>query len=463
MADIFVDKKLEDKILRQMIVKDNVDDAINVKTAISKNIDHAVTVGLEKDAFSSPIRQKIYKLITDYHTTYSEAPSSSYLVSKFKKIYKNKDVFNKQKIILQKIYDENLDVNVFKPIVDELRQLYYYRKLFAINEDFTETLEQDLKDGKFTATQLAQKVQENVSDILLSTNKFKVEEGDVLGDLDFQIQELEDKKKNPEKYKGITSGYKKIDEATGGWRDGELILVLGRPGKGKSALLLNFAYNAWRDKFNVFYVTIEMPKQQQQMRFYSLATGTKYQKVKQTNLMCDEEFEGFKKRLNELKKKSKSYLWLLDAPEKCDVSSIETKIINFENVTGEKIDLLIIDPIYLMKPSSKVEDYVGQISWDLKLLARKLRLPVLAASQINREGGRRHQKGKSADTMDAAFSDKLSNNSDAMMVITGDKIRKKLSFSKARDSNVPDLFFKADLDCMKFAYDEDSDDFEDDE
>ena len=123
-----------------------------------------------------------------------------------------------------------------------------------------------------------------------------------------------------------------------------------------------------------------------------------------------------------------------------------------ENI--KTVDLLIVDPIYLMKPiDSKTDDPVGTISWDLKILARKMDFPVLAASQFNREGGRRHQHGKQVDTMDAAFTDKLANNCDNMIGILGDDEFARLSFPKTRDSNITDLFLTKRFDRMKFIYD----------
>ena len=89
---------------------------------------------------------------------------------------------------------------------------------------------------------------------------------------------------------------------------------------------------------------------------------------------------------------------------------------------GKKADLLIIDPIYLMTPSDrKTDDPVGVISWDLKLLARGRDIPVIAASQFNRESHKRHLQGKDVDSVDAAFTDKLGHNTDIMIGITGDK------------------------------------------
>jgi len=229
-----------------------------------------------------------------------------------------------------------------------------------------------------------------------------------------------------------------------------LIIVLGRPGAGKSVLLLNFGYNAFRNRYNIIYVTIEMPFEQQKGRLYSLITGTDYRSIKTAENLSDETIDMIEKRLKEEKEKHSNYFWFIDAPQNCDVSFLESRILSFESVSRQKADLVIVDPIYLMKPSMKTEDHVGVVSWDLKLLARKMNFPILCASQFNREAHKRHQHGKQADTADAAFSDKLGNNCDIMMGITGDKDETRLQFAKARDSLAETVFLEKQLNCMRF-------------
>jgi replicative DNA helicase len=108
-----------------------------------------------------------------------------------------------------------------------------------------------------------------------------------------------------------------------------------------------------------------------------------------------------------------------------------------------------------MKPNVDDDDPVGAISWDLKLMGRKLNVPVINANQINREGHKRHLQGKDMDAMDSASSDRLGQNSDVMLGIISDEQQwLKMTIVKYRDGRGPTLFLKRKFDVMSIEYDE---------
>lgn len=449
----FVDVVLECKILRLLVFDNEFDKKTDVDE-INSNLSYVTFLGLPKEMFTSEFKQWLFTIIMDNYFSYSECVSKSFIFNELKSKYKQQDEFEQKKVVFEKIFSYRFESKSFKPMFDKLKEKYFYRNILDINLKINEQLKQDFIDDKHEAFPLAQNIQDSVNKILLSTGKYKVLEEDVLHDITRDIEEIKDKRENPTKYQGIPTGYKKIDQATGGWQPGEFSLVLGRPGMGKSILLLNFGFNAYMMNYNVVYVTIEMPLYQQRNRFTSLVTQVDYGKIKLPHLMSDEELEFVERKLRGLKEKRKNYYWIIDAPQNCNTQFIESRIIAWENVTGKKVDLLIIDPIYLMTPSDKKsDDPVGTISWDLKLLARGRNFPIIAASQFNRESHKRHLHGKEVDSMDAAFSDKLGHNTDNMIGVTGDKETACLFFPKTRDSQLTKLFFIKQFDVMRFVYD----------
>jgi len=449
----FVDVILECKVLR-MLVFDNEFDKKNDIEEINSNISYVTFLGLPKEIFTSDFKQWIFSKIIDNFISFSECVSKSFLFAELKSKYKLQEEYEQKKVVLEKIFSYRFEGKTFKPMFEKLKEKYYYRNILDINLQVNEKLKQDYLEEKHESAVLAQNIQDSVNKILVTSGRFKVLEEDVFHDIARDIAEIKERKENPHKYQGIPTGYKKIDQATGGWQPGELSLVLGRPGMGKSILLLNFGYNAYMLNHNVMYVTIEMPLQQQRNRFMSLVSKVSYTKLKLPHLMSDEEIDFVEKKMNKLKQERKNYFWFIDAPQNCNSQFIESRITAFENVTGKKVDLLIIDPIYLMTPSDKkADDPVGTISWDLKLLARSKSLPVLGASQFNRESHKRHLHGKEVDSMDAAFSDKLGHNTDNMIGVTGDKETACLFFPKTRDSQLTKLFFVKKFDVMRFEYD----------
>lgn len=449
----FVDVILECKALR-LLVFDNEFDKKSDIDEINNNLSYVVFLGMPKEVFTSDFKQWLFSVIIEKFTIFSECVSKSYIFDELKSKYKEKEEYEQKKVVLEKIFSYRFESKSFKPIYNKLKEKYFYRDLLEINLKINDQLKQDFVEERHEAMALAQNIQDSVNKILLTTGTYKVLEEDVVQDVARDIALLKEKRENPEVYKGITTGYKKIDAATGGWQPGELSVVLGRPGMGKSVLLLNFGYNAYIMNYNVIYITIEMPLDQQRQRFTSLSTNVDYNKIKLPHLMSEEEIEFVERKMFELKSKHKNNFWLIDAPRQCNSQFIDSRITAWENVTGKKADLLIVDPMYLMTPSDrKTDDPVGCISWDLKLLGRERKIPVIAASQHNREAHKRHLHGQQADSMDAAFSDKIGQNADNMISITGDKETACLDFPKSRDALISKLFFIKKFNVMKFEYD----------
>ncbi|MEM2175253.1 MAG: DnaB-like helicase C-terminal domain-containing protein, partial [Candidatus Micrarchaeia archaeon] len=89
--------------------------------------------------------------------------------------------------------------------------------------------------------------------------------------------------------KGILTGYASIDKATSGMKPGELVVVMSGFAEGKSTLLLNIAYNVFKQGFNVVYFSLEMPYVQVVRRLDSLVSGIPYRKIKEGTLSVDEK------------------------------------------------------------------------------------------------------------------------------------------------------------------------------
>lgn len=449
----FVDVVLECKVLRLLVFDNDFDMKTDVDE-INSNLSYVTFLGLPKEVFTSDFKQWMFSKLQENFVSFSECVSKSYLFDELKSKYKDQEEYEQKKVVLEKIFSYRFESKSFKPMYDKLKEKFFYRSLLDVNLKMNEQLKHDFVDEKHEAMILAQNIQDSMNKILLSTGKYRVIEEDVVQDVDAYIQQLKEKRENPEKYQGIPTGYKKIDQATGGWQPGEFSLVLGRPGMGKSILLLNFGYNAYKYGYNIIYVTIEMPLIQQRSRFTSLVTRVAYNKIKTPDLMSDEELELIERKMKKLKEDHSNFYWIIDAPQNCNCQFIDSRITAFENISGKRADLLIIDPIYLMTPSDrKSDDPVGVISWDLKLLARSRSIPIIGASQFNRESHKRHLHGKDVDSMDAAFTDKLGHNVDNMMGITGDDETACLDFPKTRDSRVSKLFFIKKFDIMRFEYD----------
>lgn len=204
---------------------------------------------------------------------------------------------------------------------------------------------------------------------------------------------------------GISTGFRDLDEMTSGMHNGELIIVAGRPGMGKTAYVLNMATNVAtpvmeqsgdeelrpRENFGVMIFSLEMPKDQLSHRMIcseSRIDLNKLRKMKVFGADWDHMVEGAS-RLSQLP------VFIDDTPA-LSLLEMRSRVrrkqaeFNRKDESGrftQRIGLVIVDYLQLMAdpPSAQNrEQAVSENSRGLKGLAKELGLPVIALSQLNR-------------------------------------------------------------------------------
>jgi replicative DNA helicase len=451
---MFASIKGENKLLKSLISHDTIDQQIAIK-----NIEKVINSNISPEHFTTDFRAWLFSSIISHYYSYSAALTIDLTHQKIVKTYKKEQSINDANALLEKVINRLFDQLELEPTIDELKNLHQLRKVF----DVTQSLLTDLKAIKegtkdVNATPLITKLDSAIEQLNSQSTMERIIEEDAFQDINGDIASIQDRHDNPEKYKGIDTGIEPLTLATSGWQGGDLVTVIGRTGHGKSIVLLNFGYSAWITGEDILYVTIEMPIGQQKRRLHSRMTGVPYFRMKNADKLTNEELIYIEKKIKEIKSKHDNSFVILDAPSACNANFIKKRIYNYEKSTGKKIKLVIVDPIYLMQPNEHNEmskkDPVGAISWDLKLLARELDVPVLTANQISREGNKRHLQGREIDTMDSSSSDRLGQNSDIMLGIISDDLQwLKMTIVKYRDGKGPTLFLRRKFDVMKVEYD----------
>jgi len=209
-----------------------------------------------------------------------------------------------------------------------------------------------------------------------------------------RLSEISELKEN--KLIGLSSGFKSIDVNTGGWQNGDLIILAARPSMGKTAISLHFAkYPALVEKKNVLFFSLEMDKKRIADRLISLETGINSKKIQQNKLDINDwniidnsipVYENSSFRIND-----KSDLTIEDIK---NISIIENK--------KKKIDLIVVDYLQIIQftkdSGNTTNDKVTHISKNLKSLAKRLDCPVIALSQLRRT---QHTKPQLQDLRDS--------------------------------------------------------------
>ncbi len=192
---------------------------------------------------------------------------------------------------------------------------------------------------------------------------------------------------------GLATGYTKLDEMTSGLQKGELIIIAARPSMGKSALAINIAENAAIGSNAIVAVfSLEMSKESLLRRMLASQAWVDQQKL-QKGFLGHEDHE---KLVNALGQLVETRLFIDDTAG-ISLAEMRARARRLKQNAGG-LDLVVVDYLQLMSatvPSSGKRNYenrtqeVSAISRGLKALAKELKVPVVALSQLSRAGVQR--------------------------------------------------------------------------
>jgi replicative DNA helicase len=183
---------------------------------------------------------------------------------------------------------------------------------------------------------------------------------------------------------GTPSGFRDLDDMTGGFQAGNLIVLAARPSMGKSALVANIAENAALGGFPVALFSLEMSESELAQRFVASQA-----KVPGDDLRRGRVAESRWPKILEASGRLSDAPLYVDDSSDTGVLEIRAKSRRLHHQLEERggLGLIIIDYLQLMRHEGRVEsrvEQVGQVSRGLKSLARELRVPVIALSQLSR-------------------------------------------------------------------------------
>ncbi|MBS2023941.1 MAG: replicative DNA helicase [Deltaproteobacteria bacterium] len=202
-----------------------------------------------------------------------------------------------------------------------------------------------------------------------------------------------------EEITGIATGFSDLDRMTSGFQPGDLVLLAARPSMGKTAFALNIATHVGcRAKFNgkkcgVAIFSLEMPKEQLVMRMLSSEARVDAQRIR-TGRLVESDWSKLAHAAGVL---AEANIVIDDSP---GVGALDLRAkcrrLAAKNMTGEApLGLIIIDYLQLMKGNERIESreqQISEISRSLKGLAKELKVPVIALSQLNRSLEKRPDK-----------------------------------------------------------------------
>ena len=204
--------------------------------------------------------------------------------------------------------------------------------------------------------------------------------------LKLTLDNLQERCNNQGKLSGISTGFYDLDYVTSGLNEGNMIIVGARPAMGKSAFALNIAQHvAQKEGVPVAIFSLEMSEEEVASRFLSAEAEVDSKKIKNGTL-SDEDWLKIGKASGEI---AKAQIYIDDNPNlTATILRAKCKKLKLE----KNIGLVVIDYLQLMvggdKSESRQQD-VSNISRSLKILAKELKIPIIALCQLNRAATKR--------------------------------------------------------------------------
>jgi replicative DNA helicase len=200
------------------------------------------------------------------------------------------------------------------------------------------------------------------------------------------LEKFERLQSDPNSFRGIPTGYKRLDKMTHGLQPGALIVLAARPGMGKTSLAMNLVEHAsLRAGKTCAVFSLEMPRNEIVQRLICSYANVSMQKALDGKLDAKE----WKKLMlaSDQLKKSRIYI---DDSSRVTPAEILSKCRRLKTTAGQ-LDMIMIDYIQLMSSGdSKMagaenrQQEIASITRDLKIMAKELGVPVIALSQLRR-------------------------------------------------------------------------------
>ena len=250
--------------------------------------------------------------------------------------------------------------------------------------------------------------------------------------------------------RGVPTGFSDLDFRLAGMQDANLLILAARPGTGKTAMILNIAQHAAvKEKIAVGIFSLEMSKEELVDRLLVAQADIDAWKLK-TGKLSDDDFTKLSEAMGEL---AEAPIFIDDTPG-LNIIEMRTKARRLQVEQGVKF--IIVDYLQLADSGRRFDNRVQEvsvISQSLKNLARELRVPVLACSQLSRAVESRGSRVP--ELSDLRESGSIEQDADVVMFLYreeadqtqwGAQIPTKLRIAKHRNGPLGeiDLIFRGD-------------------
>jgi replicative DNA helicase len=241
------------------------------------------------------------------------------------------------------------------------------------------------------------------------------------------IDKIDEWHTNPNKLRGLATGFSDFDHKTGGLRAGDLVIIAGRPSMGKTTLAVNMAEYAAVSpdiKASVAIFSMEMPSEQLVTRMLSSIGHVPLNSIRSGHISDDDWV-----RITAATSQLSDAKIFIDESAGLTPTELRARARRIKREHG--LNLVIVDYLQLMQVPGTKENRateIAEISRGLKALAKELQIPVIALSQLNRAVEQRTEKKPVMS--DLRESGSLEQDADMILLIYRDEVYDKNTTKK---------------------------------
>lgn len=291
-------------------------------------------------------------------------------------------------------------------------QKFIQRELIRISGEI-------IGDAYEDSTDVFDLLDESESKMFNITNNYLKKNFDDIGTILVQtINRIDDLRNKQEDISGVPTGFPTLDRVTYGWQPTDLIILAARPAVGKTAFALNLVRSAAlhpTKPTGVAFFSLEMSAGQLVQRVLSAESGIHLEKITRGKLEDYEMQQLYSKGVNKL---SQAPIFIDDT---AGLNIFEFRAKARRLVNKHKVGLIIIDYLQLMSGTNdnkqtNREQEISRISRDLKGLAKELKVPIIALSQLSRAVETR-KESKMPQLSDLRESGAIEQDADMVMFL----------------------------------------------
>ena len=366
-------------------------------------MDTILEEGIRETHFTDPTNQKIFEVLLKLWNEKGNNLTYDLIVEALKAERVVPDYIEEAKLLER--YAEN-----FVRSREVLKEYCHLLKKYALRRELVEIaheiLSKDHRDPEELLELLLDKTFELSSKRDLAPY---VSVADIVPELKETIERFAKSKSH---ITGIPSGFPDLDRLTTGFHGGDLVIVAGRPGMGKSSFALSIArYVAQKEGLPVGIFSLEMAKDQLALRLLSFLSHIPLYDLRLGKLTEEQRLV-----MEESLKELQSLPIYIDDSAALSTTDLRIKAIRMKKEKG--IELLIVDYLQLLrgvKKYSSRQEEVAEISRSLKALAKELDIPVIALAQLSRQV--EHRSDKRPQLADLRESGQIEQDADLIIFL----------------------------------------------